>query len=466
MDPLASPVIRQHLENGLLTRSAKEFLHDAGPDLLARAEAFFIWMDSRRTNGFWPYANSLFAPPGPRSLVAPDCGPPVPVLNFASQDYLGLTSHPKVRTAALAAVERFGPHSAGSTVLQGNTAASLSLERALARASNAGSVALFPTGWAACFGVIVALVRPDDHIIIDCLAHNSLQQGAAAATKNVHRVPHLSTEAIAGELATIRMSHKKTGILVVTEGLFSMDADTPDLCRLSDVCREHGAFLLVDVAHDFGSMGADGLGSISEFDLVGKIDLVVGSFSKTFGSNGGFVLCHSPAVREYLRYFSPSSAFSNALSPVQCAVVEAAVDIVFSHEGEALRSNLLHNSILMRQSLASVGMTALGRPSPIVPIPLGSETVARLTACICGQRGLTANLVEFPAVAPGRARFRIQLMSTHTDDDIMSGVSMLASAYKAANSLANSVGSDASQGNQARTSAPRSGTNLRIRAAT
>src|SRR5262249_25642590 len=156
------------------------------------------------------------------------------------------------------ALQEFGPHSASSPMLQGNTTLSLLLENALADLLRMEQVVLFSTGWGAGFGTITALIRPADHVILDHLAHACLQQGAQAATQNVRRHPHLDIEAVRRHLQEIRAGDTRNGILVVTEGLFSMDSDSPDLQTLQDLCHEYEATLLVDVAHDLGAIGPGG----------------------------------------------------------------------------------------------------------------------------------------------------------------------------------------------------------------
>jgi glycine C-acetyltransferase len=148
-----------------------------------------------------------------------------------------------------------------------------------------------------------------------------VQEGASAATRNNYLFRHLDVEHCRDWLRTIRAKDTQNGILVVTEGLFSMNSDTPDLRAMQELCREYEATLVVDVAHDLGCLGEGGRGHIGLQRMLGEVDIVMGSFSKTFASNGGFVACRSRAVKEYLRFYSPPATFSNALSPVQAAVV-------------------------------------------------------------------------------------------------------------------------------------------------
>jgi 7-keto-8-aminopelargonate synthetase-like enzyme len=311
----------------------RDFRVPTGSNLLARCDEFFLWEDSRRRSGTWPFSRSTEAGPSAICAVRDDAGNLCEGVNFASQDYLSLSSHPAVEEAAHQAVAEFGVHSAGSPVLVGNTSSSVALERQLADFVKMQDVVLFATGWAAGFGVVKGLVRSHDHVVMDALAHSCLQTGAQSSTQNVVLFRHLDVEHCRQRLQTIRSRDPQGGILVVTESLFSMNSDTPDIRAMQELAHEYGAILVVDAAHDLGCLGADGTGHIGMQGMLGKVDLVMGSFSKTFGSNGGFVATNSRAVKEYLRFYSPSCTFSNALSPIQVAVVSKALDIVASHEG-------------------------------------------------------------------------------------------------------------------------------------
>ena len=291
---------------------------------------------------------------------------------------------------------------------------------------------LYPTGFGAGFGAIKGLVRSRDHIVMDSLAHACLQEGAAAATKNVYLFRHLETDSAARWLKDIRAKDAANAILVVTEGLFSMESDTPDIAALADLCRAYDATLLVDVAHDLGCIGDDGRGHIGLQRMLGEVDIVMGSFSKTFASNGGFVATRSPAVQQYLRYFSTPTTFSNALSPAQAAVVLKAFEIVDSGEGAERRASLMRNVLSLRERLIGAGFSVYGDPSAIVSVKMGTEALARLVSREIASAGLVANLVEYPAVPKGQARFRLQVMSDHTEAQIVECVSILKAAYDAA----------------------------------
>lgn len=408
-----------------LCGSMRDFRVAKGPDLLQRCEGFFGWQDVRRQSGTWPFSRSTEVGPGSSCAVRDDQGALSEGVNFASQDYLSLSSHPAVVQAAKDAIDTMGVHSAGSPALVGNTSTSVLLERRLADTLGCAEAILFPTGWAAGFGVIKGLVRSGDYILIDALAHACLQTGAAAATRNVVPFRHLNLDDCRTKLAGIRAKAPLAGIMLVTEGLFSMDSDTPDIAAMQTLAREYGATLMVDIAHDFGNLGPNGTGHIGAQAMLGQVDLVMGSFSKTFGSNGGFVATQSRAVKEYLRFYSPSCTFSNALSPAQVAVVAKSLDIVESSEGNALRAKLMSNVLALREELLRRGLEFYGDPSAIVAVKTGDEALARLTARELPSLGLLANLVEFPAVPKGRARFRLQVMAGHDAAEIEAAASCM-----------------------------------------
>ena len=408
--------LKKAFGSGALAGNQRDFSDLRGSNALNRTAAYHSWQNKRQDSQLWSYTNAIQSPAAPTLTVSDCLGEHRSGINYASQDYLSLSSHPAVKQAAHEAIERYGIHSAGSAIFQGNTALSLQLEQQLAEALSMEHVVLFPTGWSAGYTSIKGLMRPHDHIILDRLAHNCLANGAYAATTNIHRANHLDVDHIEALLKDIRSRDAVNAIMVVTEGLFSMDADTPDLARIQALCEHYNATHLVDVAHDFGALGPGGTGSLGERGLLGKVDLVMGSFSKTFASNGGFLGTNNPAVKQYLSWFGPAFTFSNALSPVQAAVVGEALRIVRSAEGDVLRSRLMSAICGLREALEARGIEVMGVPSPIVPVLLGNEGIGRIATSLCFRRGLFTNLVEFPAVPVDKVRYRMQVMASHTPE--------------------------------------------------
>ncbi|MGB3487908.1 MAG: aminotransferase class I/II-fold pyridoxal phosphate-dependent enzyme [Xanthobacteraceae bacterium] len=427
-----SDITNAYIPPAALTGSMRDFRVPGGIDLLGRTEGFFKWQNLRRQNGLWPFSRATEDGPSTVCSAQDDSGNKMRGVNFASQDYLSLSAHSGIKATAKEVIERCGVHSAGSPALVGNTSYSVKLERKIAEFLRMEEVVLYPTGWAAGFGIIKGLVRSADHVVMDMLSHSCLQEGASAATNNIYQFRHLDNDYCRNILTKIRAKDKENGILVVTEGLFSMDSDTPDLVGLQQLCHEFNATLVVDVAHDLGCLGEDGRGHIGMQNMLGKIDIVMGSFSKTFASNGGFVACKSRAVKEYLRFYSAPATFSNALSPVQAATVLKAFEIVESDEGRAQRDALMANIVSLRHHLRGAGLDYYGDPSAIVCVKMGSEGLARLVSRRLPELGLVANLVEFPAVPKGAARIRMQVMANHSEQNIVKAVEILKTARQQA----------------------------------
>jgi glycine C-acetyltransferase len=413
---------------GALDGSMRDFRYLTGSDILSRVGAFYDWQNARRAAGVWPLGRSTELGAHSRCSARTDEGDLFQGVNFASQDYLSLSSHPAVLETAIETMHEFGVHSAGSPALVGNTSLSIALERKIADFLGYEHVAIFPTGWAAGYGVIKGLVRPNDHIVMDALSHACLQEGAQAATRNIHLFRHNRIDGAREKLAKIRAGDTENGILLITESLFSMDSDTPDIRALQEAAHEYGATLVVDVAHDLGNLGPTGRGLIEIQGMIGKVDVVMGSFSKTFASNGGFVASRDRSLKEYLRYYSSPNTFSNAMSPANAAIVGKAFDIIQSDEGEKLRGKLMANIMMLRSLLTNCGLEVYGDPSAIVCVKMGSEALARLVSRRLPSMGLLANLVEFPAVPKGQARFRLQVMARHSQHDIVDAVQRLSSA--------------------------------------
>lgn len=410
------------MQPNLLMSTTHDFRQTSGRSLLDRWNPLHQWLEARRgieCEGYYKITETTIGP----TVVARDRGGrKYEGINFASQDYLNLSSHPDVILAAQTAPLLSGVHSAGSAALMGTTAETRALEAELASFLQVQDCTVFPTGWAAGYGVVKMLVREMDHILIDMLSHACLQEGARDACKNVHQFRHCSTESLQSKLQRVRIENPDAGLLVITEGLFSMDSDTPDLIAIQKLCKEFDATLLVDVAHDLGSIGPSGLGHLGLMGLHGQIDIVMGSFSKTFASNGGFVASNHPALKLALISSCGPLTFTNSISPIAVNIVRRALSIACSEEGENLRRQLMSNAIRLRDGLTSAGFSVLGQPSAIVPVLLGSLEMSRVMTKHALKLGAIVNLVEYPAVSKNASRWRLQAMAHHTHEQIDSFV--------------------------------------------
>ncbi|TXM63985.1 pyridoxal phosphate-dependent aminotransferase family protein [Methylobacterium sp. WL12] len=421
------------LDKALLNGSLLDYIDRTAVDLLDRWSSHQSWWDRRLDAGIDPYSKFT------STKIATECeaglrnGGRLSGVNFGSQEYLNLSSHPEVHKAAKKAIDDFGVHSAGSAALMGNTRLSMELEERLASFFGYKDCTVFPTGWGAGYGVIKTLVGPEDYVVIDNLAHACLHEGARGATANVISFPHLSHEHVLKHLERIRAENPNVGILVVTETVFSMDSDVPDISTLQSTCKKHSATLLVDAAHDMGAIGDNGGGYLEIQGISGIPDILMGSFSKTFASNGGYVACNNPNLKLALRYGCGPLTFTNALSPIQCSIVIKCLDIICSNEGAELRGKLLSNVMYMRKNMTENSFDVLGKSSAIVPVILGDNAISRLITHHTLKNGGITNLVEYPAVRRNTSRWRLQVMANHTKTQIDRFIDIAVDARTVAN---------------------------------
>lgn len=418
----------------VLGKSMGRFFPGRGP-IGDRNAALRDWVHARSERGLWPYGLVARTPHGTSTTIRHPSGAEVHGVNLTTVDYLGLSQHPALRHAAIAAIEEYGVHTPSSGPLMGSSDASFALEAKISRLLGIPSVFLAPTGWAAAFTALAGIVRDEDHVVMDCLAHQCLQQAAYASTPHVQLARHLDVEHVEELLAKIRAEHPKAGVLVVTEGLFSMDGDAPDFRALAAVARRYDALTLVDVAHDLGAMGPGGGGTLGAQDVLAEIDIVAGSFSKTFGTNGGFVASRDPNIFWAQVCFGGPYTYSTAMSPVQVAVASAAIDLVIGAEGDARRRTLMENVAYTRSGAERRGLTLIGAPSPIVPVLIGSESKSRLAGRASFEAGLLATCLEFPVVPRGSARYRLSLSPLFTHDELDGALDIIRASLNTADRL-------------------------------
>ena len=342
-------------------------------------------------------------------------------LDFASQDCLGLSTHPEIVATAADTLRRFGVRSVCAAAEAGDPGLAVALERRIADFLQMEEALLCPTGRAAVHAVIRGLVRPADHVVIDAAIRGSLRESAEAATDNLRAFRHLDPEDCRVRLRAIRARDGENGILVVTESLSSLDSGTPDLVALRALCDEYGATLLVDVAQDLGCLGEDGRGHLGLQDMLGKADLVTGSFSKSFASNGGFVAARTRAVTACLR---AGEAAAQALSPIQLAVILKAFAILDAAEGRERRTRLMRNVLNLRTALRDRALTVCGEPCTCVSVEIGSGERARRFAHHLAGFGLLADL----AALDETGRLRLHVTAGHSDAEIARAAACVAEA--------------------------------------
>ena len=342
--------------------------------------------------GQWRVPRDLDAA-GPEGALAPDGRS---VVHFASNDYLGLTQHPKVVAAAHDALDRWGAGSGAARLIVGSRPVHSELERALAEWKQAEAAVLFPTGFATNLGVLTTLAGPDVLVCSDALNHASIIDGTRLARGEVAVYPHRDLDALE---AIVVARARGRRVLVVTDTVFSMDGDLAYVDRLLALCARHGGLLVVDEAH--AVLGPDP-------DVPPDADVLrVGTLSKTLGALGGFV-AGPRRLTDLVVNRARSYIFTTASSPADAAAALAAVEIVRGQEGDELRARLRANVDQLRE----------GHPSPIVPVPCGDESAALARAAALLDRGMLVPAIRPPTVPPGTSRLRVALSAAHTLDQV------------------------------------------------
>lgn len=330
-----------------------------------------------------------------------------------SNNYLGLTKHPKVMAAAEDALARFGTSNNGSRFLNGTLELHVQLEERLAKFMKKEAALVYSTGYLTNLGSISALVDKGDVVILDKDAHACIVDGARLSYGEVKRFRHNDLRDLERILSA---TPDRAGKLIVVDGLYSMEGDLaplPDIVRLA---REYNARLLVDDAHGIGVLGARGAGACEAMGVEDQVDLVMGTFSKSFASLGGFI-AGPKAVMDYLRHHARALIFSASMTPASVAAALAALDIIETEP--KLRDRLKQISIKMRSGFRAQGLeVGHGKETPIVPIFIGDRMKTMQVWKKILDRGVFVNAILVPAVAPGRDLLRTSYMASHTDEQL------------------------------------------------
>jgi 8-amino-7-oxononanoate synthase len=331
---------------------------------------------------------------------------------MGSNNYLGLTHHPEVLEAAKVALERYGSGCTGSRFLNGTLDLHEQLEAELAEFFGKESCLVFSTGYQANLGVISGLIGRGDVVLLDKLDHASIVDGAKMSYGETVRFNH-------GDLAGLERKLQRvpagTGTMIVVDGVYSMEGDIADLPGLLRLAEKYGAALAVDDAHSVGVLGPRGDGTAAHFNVVDEVDLIVGTFSKSLASIGGFVV-GAESVIHYLRHFSRPLMFTAALPPANTAGVLAALNVM-RREPER-RERLWANTHRLQDGLRALGFDIGPTQTPIVPFLIGEFEKTLLFWRKLFDAGVFTNPVVPPAVPPSQSRLRTSLMATHTADQI------------------------------------------------
>jgi 8-amino-7-oxononanoate synthase len=365
----------------------------------------FTRADDIKAMGFYPYFRPIEENEGPVVQIEGK-----KIIMAGSNNYLGLTGHPKVKEAAIKAVEKYGTGCSGSRYLTGTLDLHIELESRLAKFFNTEAVLLFSTGYQTAQGVIPTLVQRNDFVISDKDNHACIVAGTLmtkGALGGLVRYKHNDMDDLE---KTISKLPEETGKLIVSDGVFSTGGEIVDLPRLNKIAKKYGARIMIDDAHSVGVIGKGGRGTASEFNLENQIDLTMGTFSKTFASLGGFV-AGAERIINYIKHYSPALIFSASPTPASVASALAALDVL---EAEPERvTNLVDNANYMRSNLKTLGFNIIDGRTAIVPVIVGDDSRAFQMWKILYDNGVFVNVFISPGVPQGRQMMRTSYMATH-----------------------------------------------------
>jgi 8-amino-7-oxononanoate synthase len=361
------------------------------------------------------------------------------LLNFSSNDYLGLANDPILKDAAVRAVEKFGAGSGASRLICGSLAPFHELEEALAGFKQTGAALAFSTGYATALGTICALLDRNDVIILDKLVHACIVDAARLSGAKIRVFAHNDLNQLkdilqwAVKTSKSPIANRQPQILIVTESIFSMDGDAAPLREIVALKEKHGAWLMVDEAHATGICGKGGRGLADELGVADHIEIQMGTLGKALGASGGYI-CGSRALVDFLVNRARSFIFSTAPVPAAAAAATAAIEFVQTASGEARRETL---RVRVRQLKSQIANRQLQIPGAIIPILTGDETKAVEAAAALRERGIFVPAIRYPTVARGKARLRVTLTAAHAAEDVSQLVAALRSIRNLQSAIAN-----------------------------
>jgi glycine C-acetyltransferase len=342
------------------------------------------------------------------------------VVNLSSNNYLGLTTHPKLREAALEATRRLGVGSGSVRTIAGTMEIHMELERRLAAFKKTEAVVVFQSGFSANAGTVAAVLTKDDVVVSDELNHASIIDGSRLSKATIKVFPHKDVDAARAVLGGLPAEQRK---LLITDGVFSMDGDVgalPELCALAE---EFGCIMMVDDAHASGVFGRNGRGTVDHFGMHGRVDIQVGTLSKAIGALGGYV-AGSKTLIEFLYHRARPFLFSTSHPPAVAAACIAAIDVL--EQEPALIDRLWDNTRFFKAGLQALGFDTGLSESPITPVIVGPGALAMKLSDRLFEEGVFAQGIAFPTVARDKARVRTIVTATHTRDQLQFALDVFA----------------------------------------
>jgi 8-amino-7-oxononanoate synthase len=397
--------------------SLSNFLAGEGRDPLQAPASFTRWMEA----GAWAvelYEPELRAAAEARTTITYD-GRPQPVINLCSYNYLGLANHPEVIAAAHEALTSHGLGACGSPMLSGMTDLHRELERKIAQFLKREDAMLFNSGFGGALGTISGLLRKTDVAVLDNRSHLSLRDGATLSRCRSEKFEHNDPAALDASLSR----HKGKRLLVVIEGIYSMDGDFGNLAELIAVAESHGASVFIDEAHSILACGEHGRGAAEKFGVEDRVPLTYGTFSKAFGALGGFV-AGARETLQYLRFYAHPYVYSCALPAVVVAAILKALEIGAGQP--QLRKQLWENADYFHAQLRGLGIDTGSSTTYVMPLVIGDRERMYRLGHELRSRGLWVAPVDYPAVPQDRICFRACVTALHTRADLDEALNILA----------------------------------------
>ena len=409
---------------GAMEYDYTNFYFGAGSDAFALLEPFDDWWREVKPTGYYLYELPLHSAPGTRVDVEDTKTGEIRrgLVNFASYNYLGLSYRDEVKQAIKEAADLYGGGSSGSPILSGTTVLHQQFAQEIADFKGTEAAMIFPTGYSANVGTIAGLMRSGDLIVADQFAHASIVDGMILSKAKSRFFRHNRAD---------DLDRKLTGFdgkkLVIVEGVYSMDGDTPPLAELVEVCQNHGARLMIDEAHSAFLFGEQGKGVAEDQGFDKEIDIHLGTFSKSLGGQGGYI-AGSTQLINYLRGFSRSRFFSCALSPVVVAGLRKALELA-RNEPE-LRKQLFDNVAYMQKLLGDAEVPMGDSTSQVIPIMVRDDARIYQMGEEIFREGVYINPVRYPAVGKHKSRFRMSISAAHTKEDLEEGAEKISKVLR------------------------------------
>jgi 8-amino-7-oxononanoate synthase len=376
-------------------------------DIFDKCGEFFKVVEQAKAQGYYPYFTPISSEPDRRVFIHGR-----ELLMMGSNNYLGLTTHPQVKEAAIAAIRKYGSGCTGSRFGNGTLDIHMELEEKLAAFYHKADCVVFSTGYSANLGTISALLRRGDFAVTDKFDHASIVDGCQMSFGTVKRFAHNDMHSLDHVLTSLPPD---AGKLIIVDGVFSVEGDLAPLDQMVPIAKKHGARMMVDEAHAVGVMGKNGRGTAEHFGVEDQVDLIMGTFSKTFASIGGYVVGDTEVIA-FIRHQARTVLFSAAIPPAATATVIETLRLLQAEPER--REHLWKNARRMSAGLRAMGYNLGTTVTPIMPIHIGDQTRTLIFWRDLYEAGIFTNAFVPPGVPPGRSLIRTAVMATHTDADI------------------------------------------------